>query len=498
MCSNELPRLGREAIDALADRIALAAAHIDAASYQLLSDIHQFNTHAGWAAQGAKSCAHWLSWRIGVGLVAAREQVRVARALSELPLIAAAMERGELSYSKVRAITRVAESSNEQLLLDMARGATGAQLDRLCGKFRSLDRRPSWHAERRFVSRRHMPDGTVRIELRLQPDEAERFWSALQAIRRDLEPSADAPAEAPPAMTAGLEPSTDALAEAPPAMTAGLEPSTDAPAEAPSAMTADLEPSTDAPAEAHSARPADLADAAMAMVDRAVDWTRAHLVRETKRAQPAELFVHLREERLAGSEIGWQAELHDGTTLEGETLLRLACDCGLVVAKTDARGAVLDIGRRTRKVPTALMRALLLRDRGCRFPGCAAKAFVAAHHIEHWAHGGATSLENTILLCHRCHLAVHEGGFRVERGADGEYGFFDPAGRQIPFAPVPPPVFGEGAALVADGVRARGLILHPETALPNWNGHGLDLHAAVGALASREHESRSRAALGRV
>jgi hypothetical protein len=102
-----------------ADCIACAAAHIDSATHELLVDIYQFDANAGWAAQGAKSCAHWLSWRIGVGLVAAREQVRVARALTVLPLVAGAMQRGELSYAKVRAITRVATSDNEQLLLDL-------------------------------------------------------------------------------------------------------------------------------------------------------------------------------------------------------------------------------------------------------------------------------------------------------------------------------------------------------------------------------------------
>jgi hypothetical protein len=119
MCCTELPRLDRKAIDELAERIACAAAHIDSATHELLVDIYQFDANAGWGAPGAKSCAHWLSWRIGVGLVAAREQVRVARALAALPLVAGAMQRGELSYAKVRAITRVATSDNEQLLLDL-------------------------------------------------------------------------------------------------------------------------------------------------------------------------------------------------------------------------------------------------------------------------------------------------------------------------------------------------------------------------------------------
>jgi hypothetical protein len=213
--------------------------------------------------------------------------------------------------------------------------------------------------------------------------------------------------------------------------------------------------------------------------------------RRPPRAEPFQLFVHLREERVAGHELGWQAELHDGTALAGETLLRVACDCGIVAAKTDARGNVLDIGRRRRKASAALRRALLLRDRHCRFPGCTATAFVEAHHIEHWARLGPTSLTNTLLLCHGHHVCVHEGGFRVERDADGNATFFDPAGRLIPAAPPAPPLDGDaaprlrGASFLRWAAEARGLALHPKVALPKWNGYGLDLHAAVDALAAR-------------
>jgi len=101
-------KLSREQIDQLADEIAVLAARIDAATHQLLTHIRRFDEAMGWAKQGAKSCAHWLSWRIGVDLPAAREKVRTARALGSLPKMDAALARGELSYSKVRAMTRVA------------------------------------------------------------------------------------------------------------------------------------------------------------------------------------------------------------------------------------------------------------------------------------------------------------------------------------------------------------------------------------------------------
>jgi Domain of unknown function (DUF222) len=128
--------LSPAAIDALADDIAEMAAHIDAAVHRLLVLIREFDRAGGWHQQGALSCAHWLSWRIGLGPGPAREKVRVAHALAELPLIDEALRRGELSYSKVRAMTRVATSSNEAALVDQARNTTAAQLERICRLYR--------------------------------------------------------------------------------------------------------------------------------------------------------------------------------------------------------------------------------------------------------------------------------------------------------------------------------------------------------------------------
>src|SRR4030095_17248298 len=113
---------GRTAIiDRLAYESAEMAAHIDAATHRLLSRIREFDEELGWAAYGARSCARWLSWRVGLDLATAREKVRVARALGQLPLTDAAFSRGELSYAKVRAITRVAKADTEHRLLELAR-----------------------------------------------------------------------------------------------------------------------------------------------------------------------------------------------------------------------------------------------------------------------------------------------------------------------------------------------------------------------------------------
>ena len=127
--------LDDEDVERLGESIAELAARIQAATYELLVLIREFDAREGWndGFNGFRSCAHWLNWRTGLALGAAREKVRVARALAELPRLSAAMQRGDLSYSKVRALTRVATPVNESELLDFARCATAAHVERLAG-----------------------------------------------------------------------------------------------------------------------------------------------------------------------------------------------------------------------------------------------------------------------------------------------------------------------------------------------------------------------------
>jgi hypothetical protein len=187
--------------------------------------------------------------------------------------------------------------------------------------------------------------------------------------------------------------------------------------------------------------------------------------------------VELREDSLAAGR--FRAELADGTPLAGETLLRLACDSGIGFAQRDARDRLCELGRLSRTVSAPLLRALWLRDRHCRFPGCTHRVFVAAHHVRHWAQGGETSLSNTLLLCDRHHRLVHEGGFRVEHDAQGEPVFRDPDGRLLAPAPAPMPV-GNDPCLELTAVA-----IDRQTSLPHWDGRPLELGAAVRALVSR-------------
>src|SRR5579864_2427999 len=127
------------ALEELGEQIAELAAQISAATYELLAMLRDFDARGGWNS-GFHTCAHWLCWRVGLDLGAAREKVRVARALGALPLLSAAMRRGDVSYSKVRALTRIATPANEQELLRFARAGTAAHVERLVRGMRRVDR----------------------------------------------------------------------------------------------------------------------------------------------------------------------------------------------------------------------------------------------------------------------------------------------------------------------------------------------------------------------
>ena len=120
----------------LGEEITELAAHIHAATILLLEKIREFDELEGWAQHGLASCAHWLQWQCGTNLGAAREKVRVARALPELPKISASFGEGRISYSKVRAMTRVATPDNEEFLLEVARHGTAAQVERVVSNYR--------------------------------------------------------------------------------------------------------------------------------------------------------------------------------------------------------------------------------------------------------------------------------------------------------------------------------------------------------------------------
>ncbi|MBZ0171745.1 MAG: HNH endonuclease, partial [Phycisphaerales bacterium] len=324
-----------------------------------------------------------LNWRTGLSLPAAREKVRVARALPELPRISQAMGEGRLSYSKVRAITRVATPDNEEELLVFAEAGTAAHVERLVRAWRRTDRQAEIDDdERRHASRSLSAwvdeDGMVVVRGRLSPEVGAVLLRALEAAEERL---FDLSKEASGDDTTGAQRRADAL---------GLI--------AEAALAHDLDPGT--------------------------------------RGDRYQVVVHVDASTLSASEADGQgqAALQDGQRVSAETSRRLACDASTIEMLHDSQGNILDIGRKTRAIPTPIRRALDHRDQGCcRFPGCEV-THCDAHHVEHWADGGETKLGNLVLLCRRHHRAVHEEGFGVT-WEGGELQFYWPNGRRLEEAP---------------------------------------------------------------
>jgi hypothetical protein len=180
--SVELERLGHQ--------IAELSAHLDAATARLLELIREFDDRGGWS-NGFRSCAHWLAWRVNLNLGAAREKVRVARALPALPRIGGALARGELSYAQVRAITRVATPDTEERLLKVARAGTASHVELIVRGWRRVDRqaemRESAHQHRgRGLHVYQDSDGMVVVRGRLTPEAGAVVMKALEAARETL------------------------------------------------------------------------------------------------------------------------------------------------------------------------------------------------------------------------------------------------------------------------------------------------------------------------
>ena len=484
--------------EALGDEIARLAAHLHAATYQLLVLIRAFDEREGWAC-GFRSCAHWLSWRTSIALGPAREKVRVARALADLPLISGAMARGEQSFSKIRALTRVATPENEEELLEVARHATAAHVETLVRAWRRVDRLEDAELEAERHRSRYLrlypgEDGSWVLRGRLDPEvgallEKALEWASEALYRKEKGAAPGRVADVQEEETAA--PEAEITAEQRRADALGLlaeralaESATRAGGLEDSPQPEDARPQSGA----DEAAPADGSSPPLGRADRF--QVVFHLEAGSGRNVPAGTFLPppaLAEPGGLGplQGLGGPGLPRDprGLIVPEETARRLACDAGVVHMTHDAAGRVLDVGRRRRTVPPALRRALDHRDGGCRFPGCGVR-YSDAHHIVHWADGGETKLGNLVNLCRRHHRAVHEEGFRVEVGEAGEpeIRFFRPDGRPFPAVPESPPVPADAAEELARMHRARGIVPDAWTATPLWQGEVFDFGMAVEAL----------------
>ena len=184
--------------------------------------------------------------------------------------------------------------------------------------------------------------------------------------------------------------------------------------------------------------------------------------------------------------------MHTPADVSAETCRRLGCDCSLVHVTEDADGEPLNVGRKTRAIPPAMMRALRLRDHGCRFPGCSCTRWVDGHHIHHWADGGETRLSNLVLLCRFHHRLIHEGGFSLVRTDDGVLVFRRPDGSRLEAAGDSVDLAAPGDALLRSGNAMRGIDIDAATGVTRWGGERLDYDIAIDGLLRRDRRSAAR------
>ena len=433
MCSSDpgvfsFPKTAEQRrIEELETQICELAAHLAAATCRWLLLIAEFDARRGWSDWGAKSCAQWLCWRCSIGRVTAREHMRVARRLLDLPLVRAAFSTGELTYCKVRAVSRVATPETEEQLVHLASHATGAQVEKLVRLYRGVITATSETAqqvhERRSLSHRWNDDGSLTIEARLAPDDGALFLAALESAEAEAVRPESASAEGPPD---------------------------------------------------YEQRCALHADALVAMARCQLAETEAR----PSAGEPCEVVVHVDVESLADHRVHERCEVAEGPPTAPETLRRLSCDAA-IVRIIEREGRPLSVGRRKRTISTPLRRALRSRDGGCRFPGCTHKRFLHAHHIHHWARGGPTDLDNLVHLCSYHHRLVHEGGFCVERTGLRGVCFRRPDGRLIAEAITAAAPAGPG---LPSQHRARGLAIDADTCKPRSMGDRLDYDIAVEGL----------------
>jgi hypothetical protein len=173
-------------MEAIGDEIARIQTALDQATQRQLSLLRDFDEGSGWAISGARNCAAWLSWRTGLSLGPARDRVRVGHKLGGLPLIDAAFAEGQLSYTKVRALARVADAESEELLLEQARLMTGGQLEKLVSGLRrarlAQNSAESLIEPERFLRQRTTDEGMVQITVQLCADEAAAVIAALDQV----------------------------------------------------------------------------------------------------------------------------------------------------------------------------------------------------------------------------------------------------------------------------------------------------------------------------
>ncbi len=350
-----LPRL----TDHLTSHAALVAS--ETATY--LRVLSAFDRRGGWRGYGVRSCAHWLNWQVGTNQRTAQEQLRVAKALDDLPQTSAAFTTGELSYSRVRAITRVAAADTEDQLIERARHCTGSQLEQIVRDYIQIDAADEGEPPLPppELNQRMCRDGRTVLALKLGHADAELVWKAVHAA---LTADEDRPV---------AERRADALV---------------------------------AVADSYlGSVPADRSGADRTQV---VVHRQKHSCSHLDEADPCPTDS--------------SSHLDNGTPIHPTERRRLECDATTITidnefpADTHSKHGPAKRSRNSAGVSEGMRRDLQRRDDSrCQWPGCGTQHYLHAHHIRHREHGGPTELDNLILLCGHHHRVLHREGFNIDQ-----------------------------------------------------------------------------------
>lgn len=387
--------LSRRSIDQLETDIITLSEQINSKEYEFLVLLREFDIREGWKPYLFNNSAEWLNYKCGMELSTGREKVRVARCLLDLPQIAESFKSGALSYSKVRSMTRVATPRNESRLLAHALKSTAAQVQARCQGLRNADRAVSTadanhiHRNRSLRCSQH-PDGSMTITVEVTQEAGELVMKAIEKAVAD----------------SAREESGDTSRDA---------------CNSPEAV------------DTTNRRDAFFNQQADALVDLARSYLSGGEGKRSCSADHYQVMVHVDERALRSAGKSAQPGKSEGakSDLPIETIRRLCCDGAIVPITEDETGKQLNVGRKHRIVQPALRRALLARDKCCQYPGCSHSKWLHAHHLEHWADGGETVLENLLLFCDRHHQLLHEGGFSIKNNYLGERYFETSSGRIV-------------------------------------------------------------------
>jgi hypothetical protein len=370
----------------LSERIGALAARIHAATAELEALSAQLDSGGAWADHGMRSCAHWLSVNIGVDVYTGAEMVRAGHALENLPALGAAFAEGRISFDKIRAVTRVATTADDEVWLMVALHASGGQLARICRG----------------------------VRLALEADDPRRAVDALlnRGVRvwwrddRMLELMAVLPKEDGSIVMAAIEAVAHVLASE-----QRHVPSPDQPELAAEQRT----------------RPMLRADALLRLCEA---WV-ANAAATPVVAPTTQVVVHVDAGVLSGEVQGGRSRIEDGPWLSLAAIRRLSCDAD-VVTITERDGLPIDVGRVKRLITPRLRLAMQSRDEGCRYPGSSVPApRTDGHHLKHWSDLGKTELDNVLSLCRFHHVRHHDGAFQIRVDGPGAFIFAAPDGTPL-------------------------------------------------------------------